>query len=185
MARKGWYVIPGVQDGDRTLEQQVKGLEDLDVRNHDVLECGCAEGLMSRWLFTSKGAQHVLGLDVVVEHIKEAKRQCAGLNVDVIVHDLNNLIYTDRQFGAYDTVMVLAVLHKLKFPKHTLAWLLRAAVTQIVVRLPPEHAPKIVDPRSGNVPIDVEAQILAAGFERTRVTEGHLNEWTGHYVRSA
>lgn len=177
--RHGWYQIAGVQTGDRTLEQQITGLEELDVRGHDVLELGCAEGLMSRWMVQERGAAHVTGVDSVLDHIREARKQCEGHPIQLVVHNLN----TPRPFGGYDTVMALAVLHKLRRPDHMAAQIAQLARKQIVLRLPPQTAPVVIDERSGNKPYDIEFPLLQRGWKRVRVTKGSFEEWTAFYAR--
>jgi len=176
--RKGWFLIPGVQDGDRTLEQQIKGLEDLDVRGHKVLELGCAEGLMSRWLI-GRGADEVHGVDVVVDHVREARRQCADMPIKLAIRDLN----VSAPFGPYDTIIALAVLHKLRRPAEVAAQIAHCATRQIIIRLPPQTAPVVIDERSGNHPHDVEAPLLQRGWKRVRVTKGSFEEFTAFYAR--
>jgi len=177
--RRGWFKIPGVQDGDRTLAQQILGLEDLDVRGHDVLELGCAEGLMTRWLVKHKGALHVTGVDVIDDHVNEAMRQNTGVPSSFLVHDLNE----PRPWGGYDTVIALAVLHKLRRPDVMAATIASIARKQIILRLPPEHAPVVIDQRSGMRPFDCEAPILQRGFKERWTSRGSFGEWTRCYQR--
>lgn len=179
MTRRGWYVIAGVQDGDRTLDQQIKGLDAIDFRGKTVLELASAEGLMSKWMI-ERGAKSVDGIEIVAEHVKEAWRQCAGLPCGFDVDDLN-IAHAPRK--SYDLVMALAILHKVKDPSAVARRYARCC-KEMVIRLPPENAPLIVDARSGNVPYDIDKVMRGEGFERTRVTEGHLREWTAQYVRS-
>jgi SAM-dependent methyltransferase len=176
--RVGWFVIEGVQEGSRTLEQQVTGLDGLDVSADSVLELGCAEGLMSRWL-VKRGARRVVGVDSRADHIAVARVQCAGVPVELRTMNLDN----ELPMAKYDTVLALAVLHKLRDPAFVAAHIATIAARQIVLRLPPATAPVVVDERSGNKRIDVEAPLLRRGWRRVQVTRGPFDEWTAFYAR--
>lgn len=178
MTRRGWFAIPGVQDGDRTLEQQIKGLDAIDFVGKTVLELASAEGLMSKWMI-ERGAKSVDGIEIVADHVKEAWRQCNGLPCGFNVMDLNKVGWPVRD---YDIVMALAILQKLKNPSYVAQTYARCC-KEMVIRLPPENAPLVIDARSGNVPYDIDKVMREEGFERVRVTEGHLKEWTGVYRR--
>lgn len=177
--RRGWFIIPGVQTGDRTIEQQVKGLEDIDFAGKTVLELGCSEGLMSKWMM-ERGAASVFGVDIVADHVWEARRQCRGLACRFDVVDIDAW----RPKEHYDVVMALAVLHKLKRPDLAAQKLAAACRGVMVIRLPPETAPIVVDARSGNVPYDIGGVMERSGMYLTRTTRGSFDEWTGHYVRT-
>ena len=177
--RRGWYRIEGVQDGDRTLAQQVLGLDGIDFRGKTVLELASAEGLMSKWMI-ERGAKSVDGIEIVAEHVKEAWRQCKGLPCGFDVDDLN-LAHAPRK--NYDIVMALAILHKVKDPSAVARRYARCC-KEMVIRLPPENAPNIIDPRSGNVPYRINDVMTSEGFNLLRVTQGHLAEWTAHYARN-
>jgi trans-aconitate methyltransferase len=161
------------------LDQQTKGLEHISFLGRTVLELGCAEGLMSKWMI-DRGAASVTGIDVRSDFIEEARRQCAGLPCHFRVLDLNEEFPV---WGRYDIVMALAVLHKLRMPSVVAGTFAHAAGQTLVVRLPPKGAPYVTDPRSGNVPHNVETTILARGLKRAEVTEGPYAEWTATYRR--
>lgn len=180
MTRRGWFVIEGVQDGDRTLEQQIKGLDHIDFGGKRVLETGCAEGCMSRWMI-ERGAASVHGVDVVKDHIREAWRQCWGLPCSFEVHDLNE----PRTWSQFDIVLALATLHKVRRPD-VLARSLARCCKEMVIRLPMKNDPWIiVDQRSGGRPHDIHAAMEAEGFYPARVSHGSFSEWCCHYARSA
>ena len=180
-AMKGWFHTPD-RPGDRTLIQQLTGLDPLleRVKGRTVLDVGCAEGLISMRL-AYHGADYVWGIDIVPEHVKVAREiRLAGLHdCSFSVEDAN----TYKPMRDYDIVLMLAVLHKLRDPTAACRRLAAAARELVVIRLPPKHAPKIVDERSGNVPHDIGATMHREGFVLAEVTTGHLDEWCGFFER--
>lgn len=177
MPKKGWFRTQEY-DGDRTLEQQLIGLEELLAKasGMTVLDVGCAEGLIGRELL-ERGASQVHGIDTVGEYIQRAKRNQGR-------HGATFAVANGEAFepGEYDIVLLLAVLHKMKMPMTTAIKFGRAAKRMCVVRLPPAGA-TFRDPRSGNKPIDVTAAMHAAGLELASAARGSFNAWIGYYVR--
>lgn len=193
--RKGWFKIPGVQDGDRTLEQQLKGLGPMlnEVSGKRVLEYGCAEGLILVECLR-RGAAEAFGIEMVLEAVFEAMRQltraggnpranCGVCNVDL-----------DRDpdphgasLGA-DIVLMLAILHKLKDPLDPVTCLLSNGRTHpnlIVLRTPAKTPGFVQDPRSGMKRYEVSDTIIRRGYRLERVERGHEDEWTGYFRRAA
>lgn len=173
---KPWFG-PG---GDRTLAQQLKGLDVLRARvpGYSVLDVGCAEGAISLQL-CDDGAAAVHGIEIrpdFVEHANKARGDRAAL---FEVADANT--YTPKR--PYDFVLMLAVLHKLADPSAAAARLAAAAQQIVVVRLPPVHAPEVVDSRSGSKPHDIDKVLRGCGFRMLHRTRGEFDEWTGYYVR--
>jgi SAM-dependent methyltransferase len=183
--KKGWFAIPGVQAGDRTLEEQLKGLGPLldEVRGARVLELGCAEGLLLRHCM-EQGALEAYGFEVVWEAVEEANLQLAAwpFRAGVWQHDLNQPYDGCRDA---DIVLLLAILHKLREPGATLRQVARHQPALIVVRLPPATAPVIVDARSGHRPCNVQANLELHGYVLEQVTRGHFDEWCGYFRKAA
>lgn len=174
---KGWFKI-GDRDGDRTLEMQMLGLDPLmdECKGATVLDVGCAEGLLSMEM--AKRGAHVHGIDIVESHIETAKSLRGNLSCSFEVADAAT--YEPEE---HDIVLMLAILQKLKDPSHACAKYARVARDLIVMRLPPAHAPVILDRRSGKVRHDMKAVMTWYGFEQERVTEGPFNEWTAFFRR--
>ena len=175
---EGWFTTPD-RPGDRTLEMQLLGLDPLldEAKGVTVLDIGCAEGLVSMEM-ARRGAQ-VTGIEIVPGHIEVAKRLRGALPCRFEVADAN--VYEPDE--PYDIVLMLAVLHKLRDPSRALARFAKATKTLAVIRLPPEHAPAIVDKRSGGVKHDTAAVMAWYGFHLERVTRGSFAEHTAYWRR--
>lgn len=182
--RKGWFRIPGIQDGDRTVEEQMKGLGSLQagVRGARVLDLGCAEGLVLRRLLEA-GASFGFGVDIVQAHIEEALRQCRGLNARFFIHDLNDTSWL-RAAGQFDVVLMLAILHKLRSPLSVIKTVVETASPRVIVLRTPCATPGFVlDSRSGLVHHDIRGALGRCGYRLTEICSGHFDEWTGYFDR--
>lgn len=138
--RRGWFVIPGVQDGDRTLEEQMTGIEAAlaEASGKTVLDLGCAEGLVGRE-FALAGAAAVHGVESLEEHLIIARQQCAGLPMSFEQANLNEWIPPQLQNGAaeqYDIVLALAIAHKLRYPGAGIRFAARACRELCLIRMP-------------------------------------------------
>lgn len=167
--------------GDRTLEQQLTGLDELldHVPGKSVLDVGCAEGLISHHLIDN-GAAAVHGLEVRADFVDEANRLRGDRACSFDVADANE--YKPKR--EYDIVLMLAVLHKLKNPSDACKKFAKAARDLVVLRLPPKEAPFIIDERSGSKPFDIAKAMEDSGFRlgaHGRI--GPFNEWMGYYTR--
>lgn len=180
LKKKGWFAVAG-RDGDRSLEQQLTGLELLfdEIAGKTVLDAGCAEGLISIELARS-GAASCHGIDSVDSHIEVARSLAHDVPCSFEVINLNRADL--QRFRSVDVVLMLAVLHKLENPSRVCAGLAALARDLCVIRLPPA-GPVIKDRRSGFVEHDIDAVMRGAGFELTAVDVGHLDEWMGYYRR--
>lgn len=139
---KGWFKIPGVQDGDRIIDTQLLGLETIAgaFAGKTVLDLGCAEGLIGRHCIDAWGATQVDGVTVVQYEIDAAEQLCAGrpqrflrgnLATDQGRRDLE-----PQLDPAYDVLLLLSILHKAKRPMELLQWAVQYARELIVIRLP-------------------------------------------------
>lgn len=119
MREKGWFIIDGVQAGDRTLEQQMTALWPAvaEASGKTVLDLGCAEGLIGRE-FAEAGAVSVFGVDAVYGHLDVAREQCAGYPMTFERRDLRKL--DEWPTGRFDIVLALGIIHKLHEPHNGL-----------------------------------------------------------------
>jgi SAM-dependent methyltransferase len=139
MRRKGeggWFTIPGVQDGERTLEEAVCGLEPLadHAKGATVLDLGCAEGLIGQW-FVEHGAAQVDGLDASELCLETARARAHGLPMTFCRADFNEADMPAMD-PDYDIVLCLSVLHKLKEPHRLLEYAASKARHWLAVRAP-------------------------------------------------
>lgn len=176
---KGWFITDG-RLGDRTLKQQLVGLDELfqACPGKTVLDVGCAEGLISIEL-AKRGAVAVHGVEIVSEHVEVGNKLRGGLPVTLEVGDAN----TWAPKRDYDIVIMLALLQKVRDPSSVCARFAAAARDGVVLRLPPKHAPVVIDERSSNKPHDVDAAMRACGFAPKLILAGTFDEWIGYYER--
>lgn len=176
---KGWFHTPG-RSGDRTLKQQLTGLDDLRtrVRGKTVLDIGCAEGLIGMQLFDD-GAAAVHGLEIVSEHVIIANKLRGDRACTFEVADANDY----KPVRQYDIVILLALLQKLRDPSAACRRFVAAAREMVVLRLPPATAPTVIDARSGGYPHHIGEVMTSSGFMLKNAQLGHLGEWCGFYER--
>lgn len=175
---KGWFRIPGVQDGDRDLADQLKGLGPAlsEAQGKTVLDLGCAEGLIARE-FALAGAVSVHGLEMRAEAVTVARNVCRGRACTFEAWDLNQPPVCEPA----DIALMLAILHKLRQPAVLLGRVIEHVKPQLmVIRLP---GPVIRDRRSGMVPFDVPDFCCNAGYGFERLLRGHFDEWVGYFRR--
>ena len=178
---KGWFKLGEGRKADRTLKQQLRGLGELQERiaGKSVLDIGCAEGLISIQLI-DRGAIAAHGIEMRPDYVDDANRLRGDRACTFEVANANEWL-PRRQ---YDVVIMLAVLHKLKNPAEACLRYAQAANELVVLRLPPKHAPLILDERSGMQPFDIGEVMTAAGFRLgTHGRIGPHEEWMGYYER--
>jgi SAM-dependent methyltransferase len=180
---KGWFKIPGVQDGDRTLQDQITGLNKLveEVKDKSILDLGCAEGLISKYLLENR-AYFVEGIEMVSRSVNVAIAENEGLNARFHQGNLNDigLCFSKLSLFNYDIVLCLSILHKLKMPGAALKHICEKCIDLMVIRLPKRV---LIDHRSNNVPYDIPALMHIEGFNLESETIGPFNEWTGYFRR--
>jgi len=180
--RHGWFVIPLVQTGDRTIEEQSLGVEKAlaECEGKTVLDLGCAEGLLSRE-FAHAGAKLVHGVDSVHGHLMVAKDMCASWkNVSFEHMDLN---YPRPQRGMYDIVLALGVCHKLAEPVIGIRYAAAASLDLVLVRMSMQTSDGLL--KSKFLPYNicnVITEMGKMGFVLEGIEPGPRKE-TVHYYR--
>ena len=178
--RKGWFRIAGVQDGDRDLADQLRGLKPAlaAAQGKSVLDLGCAEGLIARE-FVNAGARSVFGVEIIAEHVEAAMALCRGLPCEFVAADVMNWIaeLEHRHGGAprqFDVVLALAIYHKVKDPARLVRFSADAARELLVVRLPGGGTADGVysHARPGNERVEVAKICAGRGLTLERVERG-------------
>lgn len=177
-ARRGWFAIPGVQDGDRTPAQQLKGLDYAFACCDDarVLDLGCAEGVIAREAL-NYGAASVHGVEVVLMHVAVAKRVCPGATFQV--GDLNDEAVI-AGLPHCDVIFALAILHKLRRPENLMRRIAQLGASLIVVRTPAATPDAVIDARSGMREVSISGNL--SGYRLSHTDSGHFAEWVGYYM---
>lgn len=173
---KGWFTIPGVQEGERDMAERVVGLEKVKAaaRGKSVLDLGCAEGLIGDWLIKEGGAVSLLGLEKHPPYVEMAKKlvPCGYF----FVADFDTPGW-DADLLRFDVVLALNIAHKLEKPEAFLDTVVSLAKEIIALSLP---AVIINDHRSGNVPVDVIAYLQLRGFDLIDRFDGKVHPTKGH-----
>lgn len=181
---KGWFEIDGRQRGDRTLAEQMQGLEPLlaEAPGRSVLDLGCAEGLIALEMLKA-GAALAHGAEAVPTRVAAACDLCAGWPAVFFVAELETFAAAppDWLLPAYDTVLLLSIAHKFQDPEAFIRAAARLAAETVAIRLP---APVLIDPRSGRRPVDVPAVLAAEGFTLWHEGPGPRGEWAGLFRRT-
>lgn len=181
---KGWFVIPGVQDGDRILKQQLRGMwyAMKEVRGKTVLDLGCAEGLIAN-VAVEQGAAKVYGIDAVDINIAIAKRLFPGDAFSFHLQNLNDEGTKEliSSIGRVDIVFMLAILHKLHRPTEVLDWVLANRPGLVVVRTAEKTPGYVQDSRSNNQVFHIKQNFTRDGYVLERITHGSFNEWMGYF----
>lgn len=166
-----WLTIPNVQQGERTLQEQITGLDKAlkECSGKRVLDIGCAEGLIGRE-FALVGAK-VDAFDSIPLHIGVAQKQCPEVNA--YVADLNRLEIPLRP--EYDIVLALAVLHKLDIPAHGARYCAAITKSLLVIRLPIGSNGFIVG-KFTKSRCDLNKELSRHGFDLECVEEGPRSE---------
>jgi hypothetical protein len=187
---KGWFKIPGVQEGDRSLNEQMLGLDLAlaSAKGKTVADYGSAEGLIA-FEFDKAGATSVYGCEIVSGHVEVAKSIAAEKDRCVCRFEcinIDTLVKRERERGEiwpYDISLALAILHKLSNPEAAIDFIADATREMIVVRFPIGRCGSFRDVRSQDRFIDVDARLSVKGFKVLQVETGPRTEKVVYYVR--
>lgn len=182
---RGWFDIEGLQDGERTVEEQLTGLAPLleRIRSGDrVLDLGCAEGLIGLECFAA-GAGLVHGVESVASRVGRGRQLCAGAPVEFFVFDLAGFAEASPAglLPRYEVVLALSIAHKFADPAGFLSAAMARCGRLLAVRLP---SAVLRDRRSEFKPLDVPALAGRHGFALAHQAPGPRGEWAGLFERA-
>lgn len=128
---KGWTAIPGVQDGDRTIEEQMFAVRPAlsECKGKTVLDLGCAEGVIANEFY--RAGATVFGLDSNKRFLEVAERFKAD-RLDFHYADLNAV--NQEEPVSFDIVLCLGIIQKLTWPGNGLRWAARSAKELLLLR---------------------------------------------------
>jgi len=183
MVNKGWFEVPGMVSGQRTLEQQTRGLEALwpMVADATVLDLGCAEGLIAL-ACAGHGAARVDALEFNPELLEVAARLDQGATVNWKRHNLNNGL-PDGLLPRYDVVLALAIIHKMAYPARLVAAIAQRAAGTVVVRLPRGSRGGISSKHWPHTECDITEVMAEHGLALRSEAIGPNKEWVFYYQR--
>lgn len=171
--RKGWLKIPGLQDGDRTLAEQMLALAPAlaVAAGKTVLDLGCAEGLISLE-FAKAGAVRVLGIEREADHLAVA-RELSYAGPCIVKFKQWNIKEADPDEPLhYDIVLALGIIHKLEFPKTGLRWAARSAKELLLLRSGRGSVNGIIHSKHYANSCDSAAVMRAEGFTLEKTVDG-------------
>jgi 2-polyprenyl-3-methyl-5-hydroxy-6-metoxy-1,4-benzoquinol methylase len=177
--RRGWFDIPGFQRGDRTLAEQMMGV-DFEVNGKTVLDLGCAEGLIAMEI-KKRGAALVHGVEYNDQILEKAIRLARG-QVAFFKHNLNDGL-PSACLEQYDVVLLLAILHKLQNPDLALRCCVARARERVIIRLPFGSSGRIIGKHYPYGHCDINETMPDCGFRLERFVDGPRMEMVQHWVR--
>lgn len=185
LRKTGWFDIPGVRRGQRSLAEQMTGLEHAlaQANGKTVLDLGCAEGLIAIE-FARVGAT-VTAVEQFDVHALVAQKLFTE-------HPTIDLVQADYQEWkaprSYDIVLALAVLHKAESVQDGLRKILSLTAPGglLVFRWPSWVRKDMVlrSKHSGRSKVNTIRELSEAGFTLTLTTEGPRSESVQYWRRN-
>jgi SAM-dependent methyltransferase len=183
MERKGWLKIPGIQDGERSLEEQMLGLQPAldEASGKTILDLGCAEGNIALE-FARAGARSVDGYDYNEPFIAIAQQQrdAGGFTrVKFRQADLTPMI-AGGSIKRFDIVLALAILHKIPDLQAAIKFCAESTRSLLVIRLPHGSVGSLRSKHSEQR-ADLREMLPALGLVRERKEMGPRGEWVQYW----
>lgn len=179
--RHGWLAIPGVQTGDRTVDEQMLGVREAlaECKGKTVEDFGCAEGLLGRE-FIRAGAARCHGIDAIADHLAVARRECAGLPMTFQLAGLQEWAVDHMlEPEQFDIVLSLGVCHKLHDPGIGIRFSARSAKELCLVRMharSEQHAGILRSKHRRTVTCNVNEIMAEEGFRLDKILAGPKEE---------
>jgi 2-polyprenyl-3-methyl-5-hydroxy-6-metoxy-1,4-benzoquinol methylase len=186
--RHGWFEIPGIQTGEHTLKGRLGAILPNVRRNvlgANILDVGCAEGLMSKWLIDVCRANSVDGIDCHEPYLEMARKLMPGYDARFFHVDLNFLaLWREQNPGVlrarYDLVLATCIVQKMARPADFLRQLADLSGNLILIQAPAEV---IKDERSSYVPVHI-TNTLAPEFTPISRVMSYVGDFLAVYQRS-
>lgn len=185
MTKRGWFAIPGVTFGDRTLAEQMMGVEPAlaEAKDKTVLDLGCAEGCIA--LEFAKAGATVLGWDYNADLIETARSELAKVGPLPVAFELARIERTliDPERPQFDIVLALAVLHKLPDPQAGVRFCAETARELVVIRLPKGSTGFIRSKHHKHMGADIPEILHDYSFTLEQTLDGPRGELVMHWRR--
>jgi len=182
---KGWFSIPGVRPGDRTLKEQMMGLQPAldECAGKTVLDLGCAEGMIGRE-FARAGASEVVGIELLSSHLAVAKVQCRDFpQMKFICAHLGDYIQTLETIPQYDIVLALGIIHKLHDPVVPMRFAAQSARDLLIFRAPAKKYDGLIKSKFTDAKCNVPEIMASEGFVEEKLIPGVRGEAAQHWRR--
>lgn len=186
----GWFAIPGVHAGQRTLAEQMRGLAPAlgEAAGKRVADLGCAEGLIALE-FAKAGAAHVWACDFNAEMLALAQAAATAAGVaertEFAYADIGNLAGSASLASGFDIVLALAIVHKLEQPRHGVELVADICRGLAVFRLPESSDGVTVRGKRSQRPCNLPQVMQGRGFVLERVEQGPRTERVQYWRRKA
>jgi 2-polyprenyl-3-methyl-5-hydroxy-6-metoxy-1,4-benzoquinol methylase len=185
-ARNGWFRIKGVQNGPRSVQEQLLGLEGIEqiCAGKTVVDFGCAEACIAARMIEC-GANRVDALDCNAELLGAAMELYAEhvRSGALVLHHANLRDFLGERpadiLTRYDVVLLLSIVHKMRNPLTFLRQAMAIAGDWVAVRLPKCGVNVTKD---GAQRFDV-MPVLRAEFDLVEEPATCRGEWLGIYRR--
>jgi SAM-dependent methyltransferase len=187
-----FWCRPDGKDSDRTVKQQLTGLDQLwpRVRDKTVIDVGCAEGVVA-FECLAYGAAAVLGVEMRQPAVHEANRKAERECLPFLAKQADANTWAPPTQA--DVILLLAILHKLAEPAQALDRFLAAGAGDnctVVLRTRRRDWPVLRDARSGMRPQRLDAVLHKHGFTLVHeddgpVCDGQPAEWVGVFEKGA
>lgn len=173
MRVKGWLAIPGIQNGDRTLEEQLMAVRPAlaEAKGKTVLDLGCAEALISLE-FAKAGAISVLGIEREAGHLEVAHRMIRSYRDVIELRHFNLKDVSENEPIPHDIVLALGIIHKLEFPEIGLRFAARSARELLLLRSGRGSVNGIIYGKYSRNTCDSAAVMREEGFRLEKVVNG-------------
>jgi 2-polyprenyl-3-methyl-5-hydroxy-6-metoxy-1,4-benzoquinol methylase len=181
--KHGWFVIPGIQTGERDLKERIKPLRPLlkYAKGASILDVGSAEGCISKWLIQDGRAKSAHLIEKHAPFLATARQiMPPPFKVKFTLADLHYWFEEKDTYGlnpkGYDIVLALNVIQKERRAREVLHDLANMANKIFVYSGP---SPVLTDPRSGLQEIDVREE-LKKDFSEIHFDPGARHSRKGH-----